>query len=438
MTEIFNMPDIGEGMAEGEISSWLIKVGDVVKAEDEIAEVQNDKLLQEIMSPYSGTVTKLFVEAGTTVSVGEPLVEFDGEGASAPAATPVATTQAAPTPVPMPAPAAVPEAPTPTPVATSPAPSVGGRVLAMPSVRHAARQAGIDLATVTPTGRHGHITLADVQTAQQTGTVPTPAATPAQPSVATASTPVAPTPVPATPVIAPEVKEGRVKMTPVRKAIAKAMEHQNTTIPAVTNLDSVEVSKLMVHRNNFKDQAADQGIKLTYLAYATKALALVAKKFPEVNASLDLDTQEVVYHDTVNVGIAVNAPAGLFVPVVAHAETKSILTIAKEIEALASAVRDGSIQATQMQGSTITISNLGSAQGAWFTPIINGQEVAILGLGSIKQEPIVDADGQLAVGNNMKLSLTYDHRLIDGMLGQGALNYLKQLLADPAFMLMEV
>lgn len=137
-------------------------------------------------------------------------------------------------------------------------------------------------------------------------------------------------------------------------------------------------------------------------------------------------------------GIAVNAPAGLYVPVVANADAKSITVIAKEIAELADAVRHGTIKPAQMKGSTITISNLGSARGTWFTPIINGSDVAILGLGSILKEPIVNENGELAVGQNMKLSLTYDHRLIDGMLGQTAMNYLKQLLADPAYMLMEV
>lgn len=167
-------------------------------------------------------------------------------------------------------------------------------------------------------------------------------------------------------------------------------------------------------------------------------MAAVAKKFPELNASVDMKAQEIVYHDDVNMGIAVDAPAGLFVPVIKNADRKSIFTIAQEITDLAEAVRDGSITPAQMQGGTITISNLGSARGTWFTPIINGKEVAILGLGSILKEPIVNDDGELAVGQNMKLSLTYDHRLIDGMLGQSALNYLKQLLSDPAYMLMEV
>lgn len=411
MTEIFKMPDIGEGMAEGDITLWLVKVGDTVAMDDPVAEVQNDKLIQEILSPYAGKVTKLYVEAGATVSVGDPLIEFDGDGSGAATATPESASEMASV-------ASEPEPTRPTPEpATSTVQTVNGHVLAMPSVRHLAFEKGIDLTQVPATGRHGHVTLADVMNFQvDTTAAPTPVAA------------VAPAP----------LHEGRQPMTPIRKVIAKAMANQNATIPAVTNFDSVEVSQLVAHRQQFKAQAAAQGIHLTYLAYVVKALAATAKKFPEINASLDMTTQEIVYHDEVNMGIAVNAPSGLFVPVVAQADRKSIFQIAKEIAILADAVRDGSISPKQMQGSTMTISNLGSTRGTWFTPIINGHEVMILGLGSIVKEPVVNAAGEIVVGQNMKLSLTYDHRLIDGMLGQSALNYLKQLLADPAYMLMEV
>ncbi|GEB40544.1 dihydrolipoamide acetyltransferase component of pyruvate dehydrogenase complex [Leuconostoc lactis] len=435
MTEIFKMPDIGEGMAEGDITLWLVKVGDTVAMDDPVAEVQNDKLIQEILSPYAGKVTKLFVEAGATVSVGDSLIEFDGDGSGGAASgATTATSESAPEMASV-APEPEPTRSTPEP-ATSTVQTVNEHVLAMPSVRHLAFEKGIDLTQVPATGRHGHVTLTDVMNFQaDTTAAPTPVA-----AVAPAAT-TPPKPAdnkPERPVASAPLHEGRQPMTPIRKVIAKAMANQNATIPAVTNFDSVEVSQLVAHRQQFKAQAAEQGIHLTYLSYVVKALAATAKKFPEINASLDMTTQEIVYHDEVNMGIAVNAPSGLFVPVVAQADRKSIFQIAKEIAILADAVRDGSISPKQMQGSTMTISNLGSARGTWFTPIINGHEVMILGLGSIVKEPVVNAAGEIVVGQNMKLSLTYDHRLIDGMLGQSALNYLKQLLADPAYMLMEV
>jgi len=431
MTEIFKMPDIGEGMAEGDITSWLVKVGDQVAMDDSVAEVQNDKLIQEILSPYAGTVTKLFVEPGTTVTVGDPLIEFDGDGSDAtetaenvssdtvsvsPETAPVEDTQTSQT------------SEKTQPVATESVKTANGHVLAMPSVRHLAFEKGIDLTQVPATGRHGHVTLSDVETFNHAESE---APVSIAPEVASEETKIA--------VEIPEtVREGRQPMTPTRRAIAKAMGTQNTTVPAVTNFDTVEVSKLVAHRNTFKAQAKEDGIRLTYLAYAIKALAATAKKFPELNASVDMESHEIVYHEDVNMGIAVDSPAGLYVPVIKYADQKSIITIAKEVVTLAEAVRDGSISPKQMQGGTITISNLGSARGIWFTPIINTNEAAILGLGSIVKEPIVDDNGEIAVGQNMKLSLSYDHRLIDGMLGQTALNYLKQLLADPAYMLMEV
>ena len=425
--QIFTMPDIGEGMHEGDIANWLVKVGDEIKEDDPVAEVQNDKLMQEILSPYSGKVTKLFVETGTTVEVGAPLIEYNGNGESssnpAPAASPAPIAEA-------PKAAA---APTDAPLTKT---TSTGHILAMPSVRHYARKAGIDLTQVPATGRHGHTTLADVK-AFESGSV-----APIAP-VAPESAPVAPAPkadkaTEKAPTVKSVAGDRREAMNPTRKVVSKVMTAQHTHIPPVTNFDQVEVSKLVKHRAIFKEVAAKQDIKLTYLAYVAKALATTAHKFPEINASVDYDKQEIVYHEHVNLGIAVNAPTGLYVPVIHEAETKSILEIAKEIAELATATREGTLKPQQMQGSTITISNIGSARGSWFTPIINGSDVVILGLGSIVKEPIVNGEGEIVVGQNMKLSMTYDHRLIDGMLGQTSLNYLKSLLADPEFMLMEI
>ncbi|MBS5601839.1 2-oxo acid dehydrogenase subunit E2 [Lactococcus cremoris] len=425
--QIFTMPDIGEGMHEGDIANWLVKVGDEIKEDDPVAEVQNDKLMQEILSPYSGKVTKLFVEAGITVEVGAPLIEYNGNGEStsnpAPAASPAPIAEA-------PKAAA---APTDAPLTKT---TSTGHILAMPSVRHYARKAGIDLTQVPATGRHGHTTLADVK-AFESGSV-----APIAP-VAPESAPVAPAPkadkaTEKAPTVKSVAGDRREAMNPTRKVVSKVMTAQHTHIPPVTNFDQVEVSKLVKHRAVFKEVAAKQDIKLTYLAYVAKALATTAHKFPEINASVDYDKQEIVYHEHVNLGIAVNAPTGLYVPVIHEAETKSILEIAKDIAELATATREGTLKPQQMQGSTITISNIGSARGSWFTPIINGSDVVILGLGSIVKEPIVNGEGEIVVGQNMKLSMTYDHRLIDGMLGQTSLNYLKSLLADPEFMLMEI
>lgn len=434
MTEIFKMPDVGEGMAEGEIASWLVKVGDAIKEDDPIAEIQNDKLLQEILSPYTGVVTKLYVEAGTVVEVGAPLVEFDGDGSGAAAAAPVAPEAAAPTAAPTPV---VAEA---APVASASgkvgAPVIGGQLRAMPSVRRFARQNGIDLTTVPANGRHGNITLEDVRNVLSGATVAADVAAPVSAEISEAPAAVA------TPTAAPKAvvseKAGRVPMTPIRKAIAKNMTSQKQNVPHVTLFEQVEVSKLMAHRAAFKDIALKQDVKLTYMAYVAKALAAMAKHFPDLNAHVDMAKTEIVYPEGIHIGIAVDTPNGLFVPVVKNADQKSILAIAKEIAELAERARDGKLTPDVASGSTITISNIGSARGNWFTPVINVNEAAILGLGTIAKEPIVNEEGEIVVGNMMKLSLSFDHRLVDGMLAQSAINDLKKMLNDPAYMLMEV
>lgn len=439
MTEIFKMPDVGEGMHEGEIASWLVKVGDTIKVDDAIAEIQNDKLLQEILSPYSGTITKLFVEAGTIVEVGAPLIEFDGDGSGATAGeeTPASTDNPAPvaeTPAPAPL-ASAPQVAS-APVEAKPVPIIAGKVRAMPTVRRFARQNNIDLTTVTATGRHGNLTLNDVKNALNGNPV-------APLGVEDVSAPlvnpeVAPEAAPHTPAPKPAEKAGRVPMTPVRKAIARNMTSQKQNVPHVTLFDQVEVSKLMAHRSEFKDIALNQDIKLTYLAYVAKALASLMKRFPDLNAHVDMAKAEIVYPEGIHVGVAVDTPNGLFVPVIKHADQKSILVIAKEIADLASRARDGKLTPDVASGSTITISNIGSARGNWFTPVINVNEAAILGLGTIAKEPVVNEAGEIVVGNMMKLSLSFDHRLIDGMLAQTAMNELKKMLNDPAYMLMEV
>ncbi|GAX46728.1 dihydrolipoamide acetyltransferase family protein [Pseudolactococcus reticulitermitis] len=438
MTEIFRMPDVGEGMHEGEIASWLVKVGDTIQVDDALAEIQNDKLLQEILSPYSGQITKLFVEAGTVVEVGAPLIEFDGDGSGASAgdATPAPVAEVSPA---VPAPIAAIEAAVAkddvVPVeAVKTAPVIAGKVRAMPTVRRFARQNNIDLTTVAATGRHGNLTLDDVKHALNgTGATIAPVAAEVAPLAEAAA--VAET---AAPDSAPAEKAGRVPMTPIRKAIARNMTSQKQNVPHVTLFEQVEVSKLMAHRATFKEVALQQDVKLTYMAYVAKALASLMKRFPDLNAHVDMAKSEIVYPEGIHVGIAVDTPNGLFVPVVKHADQKSILAIAKEIAELAVRARDGKLTPDVASGSTITISNIGSARGNWFTPVINVNEAAILGLGTIAKEPIVNEAGEIVVGNMMKLSLSFDHRLIDGMLAQSAMNDLKKMLHDPAYMLMEV
>ena len=439
----FKLPDIGEGIAEGEIVKIDIKVGDTIAEDDILFEVQNDKSVESIPSPVAGTVTAVLVSEGTVAHVGDVIVEIATEGGShAPAAAPAAPAASAPA-APAAAPAA-PAAPTGVPAASNP----GKLVLAMPSVRQYAREKGVDITAVVPTGKGGRITREDIDNfggaPVATPAAPAasaPAAAPAQASApaaapAQASAPAAPA-APAKPFVGSAEREERVKLTPMRKAISKAMVNSKHTAPHVTLHDQVEVSKLWDHRKKFKDVAAAQGTKLTFLPYVVKALAVAMKKFPVLNASIDDASQEIVYKNYINIGIATDTDLGLFVPNIKDANAKSMFAIADEINALAAKAHEGKLTASDMGQGTITISNIGSVGGGWFTPVINYPEVAILGVGTIVREPVINENDEIVIGRNMKLSLSFDHRIVDGATAQKAMNELKRLLNDPELLLME-
>ena len=433
----FKLPDIGEGIAEGEIVKIDVKVGDTIAEDDILFEVQNDKSVEEIPSPVSGTITAVLVSEGTVARVGDVIVEIAAEGvapvaSAAPAASPAA-------PAASPAPAAAPAQPTGVPAASNP----GKLVLAMPSVRQYAREKGVDITAVVPTGKGGRVTREDID---NFGGAPVAApaveAAPAAQAAAPASAPAAPAapaakPEPAKPFVGSAEREERVKLTPMRKAISKAMVNSKHTAPHVTLHDQVEVSKLWDHRKKFKDVAAAQGTKLTFLPYVVKALAVAMKKYPVLNASIDDTTQEIVYKNYINIGIATDTDLGLFVPNIKDANTKSMFGIADEINALAAKAHEGKLTAADMGHGTITISNIGSVGGGWFTPVINYPEVAILGVGTIVREPVINENDEIVIGRNMKLSLSFDHRIVDGATAQKAMNELKRLLADPELLLME-
>ena len=443
----FKMPDIGEGIAEGEIVKIDIKVGDTIQEDDILFEVQNDKSVEEIPSPVSGKVLEVRVQEGTVARVGDIIVVIDDGSGPAEAAAPAAAPEAAPAAVEAPvAPAA---APTPAaPVAPAQATGVPAAsnpdklVLAMPSVRQYAREKGVDITLVVPTGKGGRVTREDID---NFGGAPVAAAAPAASPVveaAVASEPAAPAAPaakaePAKPFVGSAEREERVKLTPMRKAISKAMVNSKHTAPHVTLHDQVEVSKLWDHRKKFKDVAAAQGTKLTFLPYVVKALAVAMKKYPVLNASIDDATQEIVYKNYINIGIATDTDLGLFVPNIKDANTKSMFGIADEINALAAKAHEGKLTAADMGHGTITISNIGSVGGGWFTPVINYPEVAILGVGTIVREPVINENDEIVIGRNMKLSLSFDHRIVDGATAQKAMNELKRLLADPELLLME-
>ena len=434
----FKLPDIGEGIAEGEIVKIDVKVGDTIAEDDILFEVQNDKSVEEIPSPVSGTITAVLVSEGTVARVGDVIVEIAAEGV-APVAAPSAPAAPAASPsAPTASPAAAPAQPTGVPAASNP----GKLVLAMPSVRQYAREKGVDITAVVPTGKGGRVTREDID---NFGGAPVAApaveAAPAAQAAAPASAPAPAAPAakaePAKPFVGSAEREERVKLTPMRKAISKAMVNSKQTAPHVTLHDQVEVSNLWDHRKKFKDVAAAQGTKLTFLPYVVKALAVAMKKYPVLNASIDDATQEIVYKNYINIGIATDTDLGLFVPNIKDANTKSMFGIADEINALAAKAHEGKLTAADMGHGTITISNIGSVGGGWFTPVINYPEVAILGVGTIVREPVINENDEIVIGRNMKLSLSFDHRIVDGATAQKAMNELKRLLADPELLLME-
>ncbi|OJG69923.1 dihydrolipoyllysine-residue acetyltransferase component of pyruvate dehydrogenase complex [Enterococcus phoeniculicola] len=307
----------------------------------------------------------------------------------------------------------------------------------MPSVRQYAREKDVDITQVVPTGNGGRVVKSDIDGFLAGGNQAAPAVETATATASASSeTQAAPAPAKAFKSNLGEL-ETREALTPTRKAIAKAMVNSKHTAPHVTLHDDVEVSKLWDHRKKFKDVAAENGTKLTFLPYVVKALTATVQKFPILNASIDDKAQEIVYKNYFNIGIATDTDHGLYVPNVKDANTKSMFAIADEINEKAALAIDGKLSAQDMRDGTITISNIGSVGGGWFTPVINYPEVAILGVGTIAQQPVVNAEGEIVVGRVMKLSLSFDHRIVDGATAQKAMNNIKRLLADPELLLME-
>ncbi|HGC6272091.1 TPA: dihydrolipoyllysine-residue acetyltransferase [Enterococcus faecium] len=426
----FKLPDIGEGIAEGEIVKWFVKPGDTINEDDTLLEVQNDKSVEEIPSPVTGTVKNVIVPEGTVANVGDVLVEIDAPGHNSAPSTSAPSAEAPKEKVETSGSASVVEAADP-----------NKRVLAMPSVRQFAREKDVDISQVTATGKGGRVTKEDIENFLAGG----PSSAPAKSEAPEAAAPKEAAPAAESKPAAPAKPfksnlgdlEERVAVTPTRKAIAKAMVNSKHTAPHVTLHDEVEVSKLWDNRKRFKEVAAANGTKLTFLPYVVKALTATVKKYPVLNASIDDANQEIVYKHYYNIGIATDTDHGLYVPNVKDADRKGMFAIADEINEKAKLAHDGKLSAEDMRNGTITISNIGSVGGGWFTPVINYPEVAILGVGTIAQQPIVNAEGEIVVGRVMKLSLSFDHRIVDGATAQQAMNNIKRLLADPELLMME-
>ncbi|MGO4538999.1 dihydrolipoamide acetyltransferase family protein [Paenibacillus sp. 2TAB19] len=435
----YRFPELGEGLHEGEIVKVHIKVGDTVTDDDIIMEVQNDKAIVEVPCPVNGKVVEVRMKDGQVCHVGEVVAIIDAEGdlpeQAAPAAeapkaeaAPAAAPAAAPTP-------AVQAAPVATPSAEAPK-ATGGLVLATPSVRKFAREQGVDLTQVNGSGKNGRITRDDVTgfggAAAAPAAVTADAAAPAEQAAPKSEAKAAP--VASGTAYRPEE---RVPFKGIRKAIANAMVKSVYTAPHVTIMDEVDVTELVALRAKYKPYAEKKGSKLTYLPFIVKALVAACRQFPIMNATLDEANQEIVLRKYYNIGIATDTDNGLIVPVIEDADRKNIFMVADAIRDLAVRGRDGKLSANELRGSTISISNIGSAGGMFFTPVINFPEVAILGTGRISEKPVV-RNGEIVAAPVMALSLSFDHRLIDGATAQNFMNYIKQLLGQPELFIMEV
>ena len=417
----FHLPDIGEGVVEGEIVGWKVKVGEKVKLDQPIVEIMTDKATVEIPSPRAGTIAKINFKEGEICPVGKVLVVIDEEGGSA-------TTAAAPSKPAAHAPAAPSKpAPAPAPIAAAGAIEVvdisadRARVLATPATRRLARQMGVELGRVPATGKHGRVTTDDVK---RFGSQPRTAAGTGAPAHA----PIA---------IAKLGDEERVPLRGMRKRIAETMSRSVHTAAHFTYVEEIDMTELVTVRDRAKPRAAERGVKLNYLPFIVKAVVSGLKKWPMLNASLDESTQEVVRKRYYHIGIAAQGPQGLAVSVVRDADKRSIFDLSKEIDRLGEAVRTGSATRDELVGSTFTISSLGKLGGVLATPIINFPEVAILGVHKIEERPAV-RNGQIVARHLMNLSISIDHRLADGWDGAMFLQDVKTLLEDPTTMFMEM
>ena len=446
----FKLPELGEGIHEGEIVKWHIEPGEKVEEDQIIVEIQNDKAVVEVPSPVDGIVKEIVVEEGTVSVVGDTLVTFEVEGdvpdTQGDGAEQAVTGEDKPQ-------GAEPEEKDETESTTvadtenqekadeadagrdaASAEQTDQRlVLAMPSVRKFAREQNIDITQVKGTGPNGRITREDIQAfvaGEQTGTEAD------NQSEAARQEKQPEAPEPAVQPASVQGQEERVPLRGVRKIIAQSMTKSVYTAPHVTVMDEVNVSQLVAFREQTKPLAEKKGIKLTYLPFIVKAAVAALKEYPSLNAMLYDEKEEIVYKYYYHIGIATDTDQGLIVPVIRDADRKNIWTYAKEIHDLATRGREGKLSPAEMQGSTFSITNIGSAGGMFFTPVINYPEVAILGVGRITEQPTV-VDGEVRAAPMMALSLSFDHRLIDGVTAQRFVNDVKKMLEDPQLLILE-
>ncbi len=401
------LPEIGEGVNEGELVTWLVKVGDTVAVDQAIAELMTDKATVEVPTPIAGTVKELKFKEGDTIEVGKTMITVDSEASSAKAAPTAAPEKAkeqasektkAPTPQAMALSAAT---PTSNGYSISPPPA-DINVLATPSTRRLARESNVDINQLSGSGLAGRVTRDDVLSATGSGAVAAgPAAVQQQRPQWTPPT---------------HFTTGGEERTPlkgIRKKIAENLQMAKRIIPHFTLMDEANVTQLIALRSDLKPHAEKLGLKITYMPFVMKALIATIREFPKFNGMIDDAAQEIVLKKYFNIGFAADTPNGLLVPVIKNADQKTIYQLSHEIVELATKARDGKLSLEEMKGATFTITNIGSVGGTYATPIINHPEVAIFGMYKIQERPVIK-NGELDVASYMNFTVTCDHRLIDG------------------------
>jgi len=423
------LPELGEGVTEGELVKWLVKVGDSIAPDQPIAEVMTDKATVEVPSPVSGVVKRLLFSGGDTVKVESALIELaDPLGSNLPSseaqAPPKSVAALADTSKAQSVPSAlsVPHSADKSAISLNEiSPPVADlKVLATPSTRRLARELNIDINQLAGMGLAGRVTREDVLSQNR--------ASDSTSRLAQVSS---------SHIDAPREEE-RTPLKGIRKKIAENMQMAKRVVPHFTLMEEAIVTELVKTREQVKSFAEEQNVKMTYLPFVMKALIATVREFPMFNASIDDDKQEIIYKRYFNIGFAADTPNGLVVPVIKNADAKNILELSREILDLSRRARDGKLKPDEMKGATITITNIGSIGGTYATPIINHPEVAILGMYKIVDKVVVKSCGQFGVEKAMNFTITADHRLIDGAVAARFLKSFTARVGEPGRLLVEL
>jgi pyruvate dehydrogenase E2 component (dihydrolipoamide acetyltransferase) len=420
----FKLPDIGEGVHEGEIVRWIVAEGGEVAEDDPVVEVMTDKATVEIPAPAAGVVQSTLIAEGEVANVGDVIfvLATSGGGTTAPAAAPVAA-------------AVVADTAAPAPVAVVPADS-NKKVLAAPATRRLARELSVDLTTIIGSGPNGRVKPEDVRAASAAPTTPATAA----PAVATPTA----APAPSAPAAAalpnfPQVLGAReveeIPFRGIRRKISEAMVRSKYTAPHFSLIEEVDCTEMVAARTTAKPVGERYGVKITFMGYIMKATAMALTEFPMLNAELDEEAGVIKQKRYVNLGIAVDTPNGLVVPVIKDANLKSIMRLSADLMDIASRARDGKLKPDDFADSTFSISNAGNIGGTLATPIINFPEAAIMGVHSMRKMPRCVGD-DIVARMIMNLSVSIDHRIVDGADGARFMVRVRELLEEPALMLL--